>query len=91
MVDSSSSLVTAQGTFAWMAPEALRGDAISKSADVYSFGVVAWECITKERPWTNLKETPWANLQSKGPSNIQIVLPAQPDRIASEGRQWSGF
>jgi serine/threonine protein kinase len=51
-----------------MAPEALRGDAISKSADVYSFGVVAWECITKERPWANL-QSKWA---SRNPDRFQL-------------------
>jgi serine/threonine protein kinase len=55
MRDSSTSMVAATGTFAWMSPEALRGEKIRKDADMYSYGVVVWECATRERPWANLE------------------------------------
>jgi serine/threonine protein kinase len=58
MRDSSTSVVAATGTFAWMSPEALRGEEIRKDADMYSYGVVMWECATRERPWANLQGKP---------------------------------
>jgi serine/threonine protein kinase len=50
--------VGATGTFAWMSPEALRGEEIGKDADLYSYGVVVWECATRDRPWANLQGKP---------------------------------
>jgi hypothetical protein len=55
VTDSSTSVVAATGTSAWMSPEALRGEEIRKDADMYSYGVVMWECATRERPWAHLQ------------------------------------
>jgi len=53
--EESQSLVSSiGGTFAWMAPEALRGEQINAKADVYSFGVVLWELMTNQIPWADL-------------------------------------
>jgi len=50
--EESQSLVSSiGGTFAWMAPEALRGEQINAKADVYSFGVILWELMTNQIPW----------------------------------------
>mmetsp|Transcript_117004 Transcript_117004/g.372398 ORF Transcript_117004/g.372398 Transcript_117004/m.372398 type:complete len:1146 (-) Transcript_117004:98-3535(-) len=49
---------TATGTCAWCAPEVLSGEEHNLdglAADVYSFGVVAFEVVTFELPWDNLK------------------------------------
>ena len=45
------------GTYHWMAPELLRGDAHSRRppADVYSYGVVLFELLSGQRPWANAR------------------------------------
>jgi len=43
------------GAFAWMAPEALRGENFNATSDVYSFGVILWELMTNEVPWADLQ------------------------------------
>ena len=45
----------ALGTPAWCAPEVLRGSPHATSADVYSFGVVAWELLTGEWPFAQMR------------------------------------
>lgn len=39
-----------------MAPEILKGSEFSFSADVYSFSVCLWQCLTRKRPWSNIKD-----------------------------------
>ncbi|XP_074643815.1 serine/threonine-protein kinase mos-like [Tubulanus polymorphus] len=39
------------GTFAYRAPELLRGDSPTSLADIYSFGITLWEMLTRERPY----------------------------------------
>lgn len=41
------------GTFAYRAPELLRGDNPSKKADIYSFGVNLWQMLSKDNPYGN--------------------------------------
>lgn len=41
------------GTFAYRAPELLRGDAPSTKADIYSFGVNMWQMLSKDSPYGN--------------------------------------
>ncbi|XP_070555782.1 serine/threonine-protein kinase mos-like [Ptychodera flava] len=39
------------GTFAYRAPELLRGDIPSTKADIYSYGVTLWQMVTREQPY----------------------------------------
>ena len=39
------------GTFAYRAPELLRGRAPTTKADIYSFGVTLWQMLTRETPF----------------------------------------
>lgn len=38
-----------KGTYGYMAPEQVTGDAISPRADVYAAGIILWELLTKRR------------------------------------------
>ncbi|MDX1632017.1 MAG: protein kinase [Thermoanaerobaculia bacterium] len=39
------------GTSAYLAPEQIQGEEITKAADIYAFGVVAYELLTGQRPF----------------------------------------
>nr|XP_002736232.2 PREDICTED: serine/threonine-protein kinase mos-like [Saccoglossus kowalevskii] len=39
------------GTFAYRAPELLRGDVPTTKADIYSYGVTLWQMLTREQPF----------------------------------------
>ena len=41
------------GTFAYRAPELLRGEPPSTKADIYAFGVTLWQMLTRELPYGN--------------------------------------
>lgn len=41
------------GTYSWMAPEVLRGEAYSPEADIYSLGLVLWELFSGKIPYAN--------------------------------------
>lgn len=46
---SPRSLLT--GTFAYRAPELLKGDLPSSKADMYSLGICLWQMLTREQPY----------------------------------------
>ncbi|EDO32016.1 predicted protein, partial [Nematostella vectensis] len=41
------------GTYAYRAPELLRGETPSTKADIYSYGICLWQMLTRERPYGN--------------------------------------
>ncbi|KAJ7387509.1 hypothetical protein OS493_000840 [Desmophyllum pertusum] len=41
------------GTYAYRAPELLKGESPSTKADIYSFGVCLWQMLTREQPYGN--------------------------------------
>ncbi|XP_033738057.1 serine/threonine-protein kinase mos-like [Pecten maximus] len=41
------------GTFAYRAPELLRGDAPTRKADIYSYGVTMWQMLARDNPYGN--------------------------------------
>lgn len=41
------------GTFAYRAPELLRGEAPTRKADIYSFGITLWQMLYRNSPYGN--------------------------------------
>lgn len=41
-----------KGSFAYMAPEALRQEQLSRKADIWSLGCLALELVTGKQPWS---------------------------------------
>ncbi|MEL6349045.1 MAG: protein kinase, partial [Myxococcota bacterium] len=54
LVDFGMSGVEQGGTYAYAAPERLRGGAASAEADVYALGLVLWEMLFKGLPWSEV-------------------------------------
>lgn len=49
--ESFSGSGTMSGTFAYMAPEALREERLDGRADIFSLGIVLYECLTGQHPF----------------------------------------
>ena len=41
------------GTYAYRAPELLKGESPSTKADIYSYGICLWQMLTREKPYGN--------------------------------------
>lgn len=41
------------GTYAYRAPELLKGESPSTKADIYSYGICLWQMMTREQPYGN--------------------------------------
>lgn len=54
------------GTIAYMSPEVLRFEKVTKKSDVYSFGVIFWELLTGKLAWTKYYY-PEKGQSTKGP------------------------
>lgn len=49
--DPVTQLASAQGTYAYMAPEALRNEGYSRASDVWSVGTIAYQLLTNHFPY----------------------------------------
>ncbi|CAN0397818.1 unnamed protein product [Lampetra fluviatilis] len=49
-----TTMMSAAGTYAWMAPEVIKSSTFSKGSDVWSYGVLLWELLTGEVPYRGI-------------------------------------
>ncbi|MEM9773301.1 MAG: protein kinase [Chloroflexota bacterium] len=71
------------GTYAYMSPEACRGEKVDGRADVWSFGVMLFELLTGKRPFgqDNPMQLMLA-IMREPPADIQRLNPEVPDSLA---------
>jgi serine/threonine-protein kinase len=63
-----------QGTYSYMAPEQIRGQAVDERADMYSFGCMAYELITGKLPFTATSPSDLLNKHLKTkPQHISVL------------------
>jgi serine/threonine-protein kinase len=63
-----------QGTYSYMAPEQIRGQAVDERADIYSFGCMCYELITGKLPFTATSPTELLNKHLKTkPQQIGVL------------------
>ncbi|KAF9790826.1 kinase-like domain-containing protein [Thelephora terrestris] len=67
-----------EGTKAWVAPEILRGGAVTKEGDVFTFSMVAVEAFTGSPPFAS-------NYQTALYSIMAGTRPERPDTMSHEG------
>ena len=66
------------GTFAYRAPELLKGEKPSNKADVFSFGIVLWQLLSRDIPYKNenhqvvIFRVVACNLRPKIPVDIEV-------------------
>ena len=86
-----------QGTYSYMAPEQIRGQAVDERADIYSFGCMVYELITGKLPFTatspaellnkHLKTKPTQHQRAQQERARRLRRPRAPH--AGEGAQGS--
>ena len=72
-----------KGTYAYMAPEQLRGEAIDRRADVFAMGIVMWETLAQEHLFR--RDTDFLTFQAISTDpipDIRIKRPDVPDPLA---------
>jgi len=78
-----------KGKLAYMAPEQVRGDPLSRRTDVYAASVVLWEVLTGKRLFYAENEASVLarvlNAEVPAPSSIVPDLPASFDRVVAKG------
>jgi serine/threonine protein kinase len=63
-----------QGTYSYMAPEQIRGQAVDERADIYSFGCMVYELITGKLPFTGTNPSELLNKHLKAkPTHVSVL------------------
>jgi CHASE2 domain-containing sensor protein len=77
------------GTLDYLAPEQIRGDALSASADIYALSGLLYHCLTGETPYPRDSEaaTMWAHVSAAPPtvSRRRPDLPQELDGVIARG------
>jgi serine/threonine-protein kinase len=78
---------TLKGKFSYMAPEVVRGEAVTRQADIFAAGVVLWELVTGKKLFAGANEQERMLKVLAGnypaPSQVKSDVPAVIDRITS--------
>jgi serine/threonine-protein kinase len=78
---------TLKGKFSYMAPEVVRGEAVTRQADIFAAGVVLWELVTGKKLFAGANEQERMLKVLAGnypaPSQVKSDLPAVIDRFTS--------
>jgi serine/threonine-protein kinase len=70
------------GTFQYMSPEQMRGDAVDSRSDVFSFGSVLYEMVTGRRPFSGDRAVEVASaVLEKDPEPIGAIRPSIPPAL----------
>jgi eukaryotic-like serine/threonine-protein kinase len=69
-----SNKMPVQGTYSYMPPEQIRGQAVDERADIYSFGCMVYELITGKLPFTGTSSSELLNkhLRAK-PTHVSVL------------------
>jgi eukaryotic-like serine/threonine-protein kinase len=66
-----------KGTYAYMAPEQLRGEAVDRRTDVFAMGIVMWETLTRRHLFK--RDTDFLTFQAITGDPIEDVCGLRPD------------
>jgi serine/threonine-protein kinase len=84
-------LGTIKGKFSYMAPEVIRGEAVTRQADIFAAGVVLWELVTGKKLFSGNNERERMLKVLAGdypaPSLVNAEVPGAIDRIALRALQ----
>jgi serine/threonine protein kinase len=77
-----------KGKMGYLAPEALRGDAVDRRSDLFSVGVMLWEIIAGRRLWDHKREAgqPWCLAPDASPPELPADLDV-PDALRAVCRR----
>uniref|UniRef100_A0A6B2LCL6 Protein kinase domain-containing protein n=1 Tax=Arcella intermedia TaxID=1963864 RepID=A0A6B2LCL6_9EUKA len=68
-----SEFMEAQGTAAYMAPEAIKNGEYSEKTDIYAYGIILWQMYTEKPPYEDL--TPFEIMFKVSNEDLRPLLP----------------
>ncbi|XP_066267368.1 serine/threonine-protein kinase mos-like [Branchiostoma lanceolatum] len=74
------------GTFAYRAPELMRGDPPTTRADIYSYGITLWQMRSREHPY--LGENPHVVIFGVVANNVRPAFPEKDEEESSVLEGW---